>query len=392
VKIAVVVGARPQFIKAAALSRAMQTARGIEELLIHTGQHYDANMSAVFFADLAIRDPDHHLGVGSGPHAAQTGAMLERLEPVLLDARPDWLVVVGDTNSTLAGALCAVKLRIPVAHVEAGLRSWNRSMPEEVNRILADHASTLLLAPTAAAVSNLEREGFSAAQVHQVGDVMYDAVLMHRDAAEARSRIVEQLGLERGTYVLATAHRAENTDDPRRLRAIAGGLQEVARTRPVVLPLHPRTRAALARHGIDLGQVVRLIEPLGYLDMIQLERHAAVIATDSGGVQKEAFFHRVPCVTLRAETEWVELIEHGWNRLVVPRSAPEIAETILGAITDGGGEAVTLYGNGQAAARTVDLLLAGAPRAATPGGAAGSTTESNQSERTPGTDPSDTTC
>jgi UDP-GlcNAc3NAcA epimerase len=360
VKIAIVVGARPQFIKAAALSRAMQASRGVDALLIHTGQHYDDNMSAVFFADLEMRPPDHHLGVGSGPHGAQTGAMLERLEPVLLDARPDWLVVVGDTNSTLAGALCAAKLGIPVAHVEAGLRSWNRAMPEELNRILADHASTLLFAPTAAAVQNLEREGFAPEQVLEVGDVMYDAALVHREAAEARSRILERLGLDPGAYVLATTHRAENTEDPHRLRAIAGGLDAVARSRPVVLPLHPRTRAALARHGISPGDGVQPIEPVGYLDMIRLEQQAAVIATDSGGVQKEAFFHRVPCVTLRTETEWVELVEHGWNRLVEPVSAAAVAEGILGAIGCAG-DPVSLYGDGHAARRTVERLLSGPP-------------------------------
>jgi UDP-GlcNAc3NAcA epimerase len=361
VKIATVIGARPQFIKAAVVSRALRAHPDVEEVLIHTGQHYDDNMSAVFFDELDIRPPDHHLGVGSGPHGAQTGRMLELLEEVLVASRPDWLVVLGDTNSTLAGALAAAKLRIPVAHVEAGMRSFNRDMPEEINRILADHVSALLFAATAVAVRNLRREGFADVQIRLVGDVMYDAALHYGDRARATSRILEQLGLAPGAFVLATTHRAENTDDPARLRAIVDGLRVVAAELPVVMPIHPRTRAALVDDGLDPHAAgLHLIEPVGYLDMMVLEQHARVIATDSGGVQKEAYFYRVPCVTLRTETEWEELVETGWNRLVPPESAGTVAAGVRAAV-DQRGKDVELYGGGDASEQIAAALLDGPP-------------------------------
>jgi UDP-GlcNAc3NAcA epimerase len=347
-RILTVVGARPQFVKAGMVSRALAE-RGVREVLVHTGQHFDRNMSDVFFEQLGLPAPDHHLGVGSGPHGAQTARMLEGLERLLLDDRPDWVLVYGDTNSTLAGALAASKLHVPVAHVEAGLRSWNRRMPEEVNRVLTDHVSALLFAPTDAAVANLAREGITGDRVRRVGDVMCDASLYFAGRAAEESTVLQRLGLAPGGFVLATVHRAENTDDPARLRAVVDGLSRVAASVPVVLPLHPRTVGALRATGIAADAPgLHVVEPVGYLDMVQLERHAAVVATDSGGVQKEAYFFRVPCVTLRDETEWVELVETGWNRLAPPVDGEGVAAAVLAA-RGTRGEERELYGSGTAA-------------------------------------------
>ncbi len=363
-KCVTVVGARPQFIKAAVVSRQILARDDIREVLVHTGQHYDSNMSDVFFEEMDIPKPDYHLGVGSGTHGAQTGQMLAAIERVLLAEQPNWLLIYGDTNSTLAGAVAACKLHIPVAHVEAGLRSFNRRMPEEMNRVLADHASELLFAPTETAVANLAREGIVGDQVINVGDVMYDAALFYGEKALYGSRILEQLELEAGAYILSTVHRAENTDDPARLRVILEGLAAVAREVPVILPLHPRTRATLTRLGLDgeAARRIRIVDPVGYLDMVMLEKHARLVVTDSGGVQKEAFFHGVPCVTLRDETEWVELVELGWNRLLPPLPGGELAPAILAALGTRGGEARP-YGDGRAADRIVERLLAGSGRA-----------------------------
>ena len=359
-KIVTIVGARPQFVKAAVVSRALAARPGVEEVLVHTGQHYDEQMSGVFFSELGMAPPAYNLEVGSGTHGAQTGRMLEAIERVLLERAPDWVLVFGDTNSTLAGAIAAAKLHVPVAHVEAGLRSFNRRMPEEVNRVLTDHASELLFAPTAAAVENLRREGLPLERIHLVGDVMYDAALIYAEVAAQRSDLPARLGLSEGDYVLATVHRAENRDDAERLRAIFEGLQRVAREYPVVVPLHPRTRAALERagEGPRLIEGLLLTDPLGYLDMVRMESRAAVIATDSGGVQKEAYFHGVPCVTLREETEWVELVAAGWNRLAPPVSAESVAEAILSAVGTRG-RAGALYGQGDAAERIVAILTGG---------------------------------
>jgi UDP-GlcNAc3NAcA epimerase len=355
-RILTVVGARPQFIKAAVVSRAA-AARGIDERIVHTGQHYDANMSDVFFDELAIPRPARHLGIGSGSHGAQTGRMLEALEAAIVEDQPAAVLVYGDTNSTLAGALAAAKLHVPVAHVEAGLRSFNRRMPEEINRVLTDHVSAVLFAPTDVAVRNLAAEGIAGDKVVRCGDVMQDAAIFY--AARAADRPAPVPGLARGGYVLSTIHRAENTDDPARLRAILEGLATVAETLPVVLPLHPRTRKFAAADPALAAALARLqvIEPVGYLDMVRLETEAAVIATDSGGVQKEAFFHGVPCVTLRDETEWVELVEGGWNRLVPPVTASAIAEAVLAA-RGSRGHAEALYGQGDAGERIVADLLA----------------------------------
>ena len=355
-KIMTIVGARPQFIKAATVSRALAGTEGAEELIVHTGQHHDANMSDVFFSELEIPKPDHNLGISGGTHGAMTGRMLIAIEKVILDDLPDCLLIYGDTNSTLAGALAAAKLHVPVAHVEAGLRSFNRQMPEEINRVIADHISNCLLTPTKTATANLRHEGISPENIHQVGDVMYDAALFYAAKAEQTSTILTTLGLEQGGYVLATIHRQENTDAPARLRAIIEGLNEVAQSMPVVLPLHPRTRALLeSADNLHLGKGMLVVEPVGYLDMVMLERGAAVIATDSGGVQKEAFFHSVPCVTLRDETEWVELIDMGWNRLAPPGQA-EIAATIQEAINQKG-RSGNPYGDGNAAQQIATTLI-----------------------------------
>ena len=356
-KIVTIVGARPQFIKVAPVSAALRARGDAREVLLHTGQHYDGNMSDVFFRELDLRPPDYNLEIGSGSHGAQTGRMLESIEKVLLTEQPDWALIYGDTNSTAAGALAAAKLHIPVAHVEAGLRSWNRQMPEEINRIVAVAISDVLFAPTQTAVENLLREGVAAKHIVQCGDVMYDAALMFGAKAAAESSVLSDQELEPGSYALFTLHRAENTDHPARLRSITTAIAEVAKSLPVVLPLHPRTRAALATLGLSLADVpgVRLLEPVGFLDMIQLERCAAVIVTDSGGVQKEAFFHRRPCVTLRDETEWVELVETGWNRLLPPGDATRMAATILSAVDTAGLEAAP-YGDGTAAARIAEAL------------------------------------
>ena len=357
-KIVSVVGARPQFIKAAVVSREIRSTAGMHEVLVHTGQHYDENMSEIFFRELEIPEADYSLGVGSGPHGAQTGRMLEAIERVLVALEPDCLIVYGDTNSTLAGALAAVKLHIPVAHVEAGLRSFNRRMPEETNRVLTDHVSDLLFTPTSAAFENLKREGISCDRLHTVGDVMYDASLYYGVKADRESHILEDLQLKPGGYVLSTIHRAENTDNSCRFRTIVEGLALVAEEIPVVVPLHPRTRDVLRRTGLDeTSGLLTIIEPVGYLDMVMLERHSRLIVTDSGGVQKEAFFHNVPCVTLRDETEWIELVELGWNRVVPPTSPSVIVEGVQ-AMLDHSGEPAAVYGDGDAARKITNVIQA----------------------------------
>ncbi len=320
------------------------------EVLVHTGQHYDGNMSAVFFDELGIPEPDVNLGIGSGRHGAQTGAMLTGIEDVLLEEQPDWVLVYGDTNSTLAGALAAAKLHIPVAHVEAGLRSFNRAMPEEINRVIADHLSDLLLCPSQTAVDNLVAEGITRG-VHLVGDVMADALAFAVERAQNHSDVLERLGLAEGHYLLATVHRAENTDDATRLRNILAVFD--ALDEPVIFPVHPRTRQAINILGYSPAPHVQLIEPVGYLDMVMLEQSARLILTDSGGIQKEAYWLGVPCVTLRDETEWVETVEAGWNVIVgadrmrivqVARSfTPPLAHP-------------SLYGDGETARRCVRLM------------------------------------
>jgi len=349
-----IVGARPQFVKAAVVSRAIQASGFASEHMVHTGQHFDANMSEVFFGELGIPEPAVNLGVGGGTHGQNTGRMLEAIEKVLLEESPDWVLVYGDTDSTLAGALAAAKLHLPVAHVEAGLRSFNRRMPEELNRVLTDHLASLLLVPTETAVANLRAEGIDGPSVRMIGDVMYDAALIYGSEAESRRELLTQLRVERGAFVLATIHRPSNTDDS---DCLAGILEAFAGAQlPIVWPVHPRTRRRIESFGLAIPANVRAIDPVGYLDMVLLEKSAAVIATDSGGVQKEAFFHRVPCLTLREETEWVELVELGVNRLV-----GEDWELLAGLLADSPPRFAPRddrqpYGRGDAAQRIVAAL------------------------------------
>lgn len=351
-KIVTIVGARPQFIKAAAVSRVIRNdyAGKIDEILVHTGQHYDENMSKVFFDELDIPRPKYNLEISGLQHGAMTGRMLEAIEEVLLEEKPDWLLIYGDTNSTLAGALAAAKLHIPVAHVEAGLRSFNMRMPEEVNRILADRVSSCLFCPTETAANNLKAEGVSQKIIHNVGDVMYDVALFYRDRAREQSAIMRTLRLEPGQFSLATCHRAENTDDSTRLGAIMSALSEIATQHPVVMPLHPRTRKLIGDYGLA-QQLDNLIvtDPLPFLDMVVLEQASRVILTDSGGVQKEAFFYRVPCITMRDETEWVETVDLGWNQLV--GASTDSILSAMNGIMRSSREDVTSkpYGSGRAA-------------------------------------------
>ena len=351
-RVVTIVGARPQFVKAAMVSR-MLVERGISELIVHTGQHFDANMSEVFFEELEIPNPGKNLGIGGGSHGQNTGRMIEAIEQVLINERPDWVLVYGDTDSTLAGTLAAVKLHIPVAHIEAGLRSFNRKMPEEINRILTDHAASLLLAPSKTAVQNLTGEGIAADRVSLVGDVMFDAAIHFGSLAEAKSKVLNMLNLEPKRYTLATIHRAENTDDPVRLEAIFGGFRKY--THKIILPLHPRTRSRIDKFGLTVADNIEVIDPIGYIDMVMLEKNAELIATDSGGVQKEAYFHRVPCVTLRYETEWIELVNSGWNRLAPLDLDERIADTMENALGSSGSE-TQLYGKGDAAKKISESI------------------------------------
>lgn len=337
-----VVGARPQFIKTAGVSYRLRERRAVREILVHTGQHYDENMSETFFRELELPAADHHLGVHGGGHGDMTGRMLIALETLMTAEKPDWVLVYGDTNSTLAGALAAAKLGIPVAHVEAGLRSFEPHMPEEINRVLADRVSRLLFCPTATAVANLRAEGIVEG-VHHTGDVMYDVLLRYLGKARSGSTL-GRFGLSRQSYSLASVHRASNTDDGERLSRIFAFLQRQSLEVPIVLPLHPRTGLALAKAGIE-PTGIRIIEPVGYLDMLALLDGAREIYTDSGGLQKEAYFLRKPCVTLREETEWPETIAAGWNKLWTEPGYLERRD-----IPD--------FGDGRAGSRICDLLLA----------------------------------
>ncbi len=359
-KILTIIGARPQFVKASAVSRIFRNGYigQLQEVLVHTGQHFDENMSKVFFDDLDIPVPKYNLEISGGRHGAMTGRMLESIEKVLIEERPDWVLVYGDTNSTLAGALAATKLHIPVAHVESGLRSFNMRMPEEVNRIVTDRLSTLLFCPTDTAVKNLKAEGVIDG-VENVGDVMYDVALFYQEQARRQSKILENLSVTEGNFVLATCHRAENTDDPARLGEIVSALSNLSEKLDVVLPLHPRTKKLLSDVGSSerLGKV-KIVDPLPFLDMIALEQGARLILTDSGGVQKEAFFYGVPCITMRDETEWVETIELGWNRLV-GASAAAIDSAVAECLRNSPRNVLSFpYGDGHAAEKIVARILA----------------------------------
>jgi len=368
-EILTVVGARPQFVKAAVFSRYLKAngeRLGLREFLVHTGQHYDENMSDVFFREMGIPEPDANLGVGSGPHGKTTGEMLAKLESLMMERKPAAVLVYGDTNSTLAGALAASKLHIPVAHVEAGLRSFMMVMPEEQNRRIADQLSTWLLCPTATAIANLEAEGIRDStgeaaptpdrkRVVNVGDIMYEASLFYRQAVSAPESVAARFGIH-GPFCLLTIHRAENTDDPARLRGIADALEALS-DRTILFPVHPRTRKIMASSGIRLGAHVRQVDPVGYLDMIALESTCDMVLTDSGGVQKEAFFFGKPCVTLRDATEWVELVDAGWNTL-----AGADTNRILGAVRAAAApaERPELYGDGACAEKIARELAKGA--------------------------------
>jgi len=328
-KILTILGARPQFIKAATVSRAIaehnrtHTNRYIQEVIVHTGQHFDANMSDVFFEQMEIPKPQHNLHISGLSHGAMTGKMLEGIEQLIQIEQPDWVLVYGDTNSTLAGSLAAAKLHVPVAHIEAGLRSFNMAMPEEINRTLTDRISTILLCPTQTALDNLQAEGYPFAlpqqrqqQIVNVGDVMYDAMLFYRQHAKETIEL-ERWGLSKKEYALCTIHRAENTDNPQRMKAIFKALNKINQQLPIVLPLHPRARNLLVAQGKESWiSELQLLEPQPYLETQRLEMGAKVILTDSGGMQKEAFFHQVPCITLRDETEWIETVNMGWNQIV----------------------------------------------------------------------------
>ncbi len=383
-RVASIVGARPQFIKLAPLVQAIKSYNSpgtqLSHLIIHTGQHYDYEMSKVFFDELRIPEPNYHLGVGSASHGYQTGEILKRTEEVLLKGKPDWVLVYGDTNSTLAGALAAAKLYIPVTHIEAGLRSYNKNMPEEINRVLTDHCSDILFCPTKTAVKNLEKQGFinivnegklignnfysdlrlltyNLPLVINVGDIMYDAFLMSLEIAEKKSTILSTLDIEPKSYYLITVHRAENTDNPDKLINILEALIEISKQNPVIFPIHPRTKKALSSLALPqpLPSRLNIIDSTSYFDMLILEKHAIKILTDSGGVQKEAYWLKVPCITLREQTEWVETVEAGWN-VVVGTDKKRIIESIVNTspITDCISQ--KLYGDGKTAKKIIRLL------------------------------------
>jgi len=350
-KLLTIVGARPQFIKAAALSRELRKKH--DEVIVHTGQHYDDNMSKVFFKELEIPQADYNLGIGSNSHGAQTGAMLEQIEVVLHKEKPDRVIVFGDTNSTLAGALAAAKMHIPVAHIEAGLRSFNRIMPEEINRVVTDHLSDILLCPSRTAVTNLQKEGILIG-VYEVGDIMLDALLFAKDKAKRSVKILERLKIEKKRYILATLHRAENTDNRKRLGSILRAF--LNSNEIIVFPLHPRTKKMIKLFCMEslLGKNVKIIEPVGYLDMVWLEQNARMILTDSGGIQKEAYWLKIPCITLRDETEWVETVTSGWNVLTGANNSKmlsNIANFILPQ------EHSSLYGDGQTAKKCCEKII-----------------------------------
>ena len=353
-KILSVLGARPQFVKAAAVSRVIKSTKGLEECIVHTGQHFDANMSDIFFEEMDIPKPNYNLNINSLGHGAMTGRMLEGIEKILQKEKPDVVMIYGDTNSTIAGALAAKKLHIKVAHVEAGLRSYNIKMPEEVNRILTDRISDILFCPTETACSNLEKEGFDNFNIKivQNGDVMQDAAMYYAKYSASKSNIIKTLGVK--SYILGTIHRAENTDDPQRMKSIVNALNVISEKIEIVLPLHPRTKKILAKLNLDLN--VKIIEPVGYFDMIELIKNSSLVITDSGGLQKEAFFFKKHCVTLRDETEWVELIENGYN--ILAGSNEDLIQTNIEKMLKKQSDFdQNLYGRGKASQLIAEELL-----------------------------------
>lgn len=357
-KIVTIVGARPQFVKAAALSRKIQNdySDKITEVIVHTGQHYDANMSDIFFTEMDIPKPDYNLDINGLSHGAMTGQMLEKIEEVLVKEQPDLVLVYGDTNSTIAGALAASKMQIKVGHVEAGLRSFNMAMPEEVNRILTDRISTVLFCPTQTAIDNLEKEGYKNIDIKIVmsGDIMLDSALYYAKVSESKSSVIKDLELNGKEFILGTIHRQENTDDIERLTAIINGLNVISKTTEVVVPIHPRTRGIIDK--ANLTPEFTIIDPVGYFDMIELLKNCDKVVTDSGGLQKEAFFFKKPCITMRDETEWVELIEAGVN-VLVGANEDAIIEAVSSPTSENAGFDKLLYGNGDCAGMICEELL-----------------------------------
>jgi len=352
-KIVTVLGARPQFIKAGSVSREIAKYKEIQEIIIHTGQHFDANMSDVFFEEMKIPKPQYNLGINGKSHGSMTGQMLEKIEEILLQEKPDWVMVYGDTNSTLAGALAASKLHIKIVHVEAGLRSFNMKMPEEVNRILTDRVSAILFCPTQSAIENLHNEGYSniaTSKIVKNGDVMQDGAMFY----STFSQKPKKLDIEKN-YILSTIHRAENTDDEKRLKSIVNALNEIAKTNDIVLPLHPRTKNILQDKEFALSKNIHIIDPIGYLEMIWLIENSSMIMTDSGGLQKEAFFFKKPCITLRDETEWIELIENNFN-VLVGADTKKIVSVYKNHIFNENFE-IDLYGMGRASEKIISELL-----------------------------------
>lgn len=363
-KIVTVIGARPQFIKASAFSAALQiynrtSSFRLNEVIVHTGQHYDVEMSEIFFQELNIPKPHYNLGVGSSSHGIQTAEMLSGIEKILLKEIPELILVYGDTNSTLAGALAASKLHMPVGHIEAGLRSYNRKMPEEINRVLTDHISDFLFAPTQNAADNLLREGIDSGKIHVTGDIMLDVALRITANSKLSDLTLFQEKTLPKSYILVTIHRAENTDSYERLHTIAEELSRIAKMKNVIMPLHPRTRVALANFGLlqRLESNVQIVKPVGFLEMAALEKNAAIIITDSGGIQKEAFFHRVPCITCRTETEWIELVELGVNQLTEPETLSDKVRQLLSASSEKLSWDTPVYGSGNAAAKIIRAII-----------------------------------
>lgn len=355
IKIVTIVGARPQFVKAAVLSRAFQQIGGIKEIIVHTGQHFDANMSDVFFEEMQIPLPQYNLNINSLSHGAMTGRMIERIEEILIFEKPNFLLVFGDTNSTLAGAIAATKIHIPIVHVEAGLRSFNMEMPEEVNRILTDRVSAVLFCPTETAVRNLKNEGFGniEAKVVRSGDVMEDAAKYYEQFSFEKSTVIDTQALTPEGYYLCTLHRAENTKSPERIRQIIMGLNSIALSYPVILPVHPRTKDLL--QSFELNDNIIIIDPVGYFDMIALIKNARLIVTDSGGLQKEAYFFNKFCVTVRDQTEWVELVEHGFNQ-IVGANGKKLKEAVAHFESKVFSKEIELYGGGKAAIFMAEYL------------------------------------
>jgi UDP-GlcNAc3NAcA epimerase len=350
-KIVTILGARPQFIKSAMISREISKHKNINEHVIHTGQHFDENMSKIFFTQMNIPKPKYNLNINSLSHGAMTGRQIEEIEKVLLIEKPNFVIVYGDTNSTLAGALASIKLNIPIAHIEAGLRSFNRKMPEEINRVLTDHCSEILFTPTKNASKNLLNEGINKEKIHEVGDVMYDALLHFRLIAERNSSILNSLNVEPKNYFLATIHRQENTEDSTKLIDILTAVADAPMI--VILPLHPRTKKRIDNLKISISSNLKIINPIGYLDMLVLQKNAEKIITDSGGIQKEAYFNNVHCITLREETEWKELVQHGVNEIVgTSKNKIERAFKIKAKISKN-----EIYGNGKASGKIIDIII-----------------------------------